>query len=73
MGRLTVECLMKEVCKLRAMVKEMEVKLNMEIDVTANDDRERLCNTVAQQEQSGDTETEQRRLSGGKVTGMIEQ
>ena len=61
---------MKEVYKLTAVMKEMEVKLNMKLDGIENDDRERVVNTVTQKEQSCDTETEQRRLTGGKVTGI---
>ena len=61
---------MKKVYKRTA---EMEVTLNMKIVGIENDDRERVGNTVTQKEQSCDTETEQRRLREGKVTGMKEQ
>ena len=45
----------------------------MKIDGIENDDREIVVNTVTQKEQSGDTETEQMRPRGGKVTGTKEQ
>ena len=61
---------MKKVYKRTA---EMEVTLNMKIVGIENDDRERVGNTVTQKEQSCDTETEQRRLREGKLTGMKEQ
>ena len=51
----------------------MEEKLYIKINSIENDDRERGGNTVTQKERSCDTETEQRRLRGGNVTGMKEQ
>ena len=68
-----LEYLMKEVCNLTAVVKEMEEKFNTKIDSLENDDRERVGNTVTQKDQNCETGTEQRRLRGGKVTGMKEQ
>ena len=73
MGCSRVECLMKAVYKLRGIVKEMEEKLNMKINSIENDDREIVGNTVTRKEQISETETEQRRLRGGKVTGVKEQ
>ena len=64
---------MKEVCKLTDIVKEMEARLNIEIDGAERDDAEKVDNSTTQKEQSCDTETEERRLRGGKVTGVKEQ
>ena len=55
-GCSRVECLMKEVYRLTAVVKEMEEKLNTKTDNIENDDRERVGNTVTQKEQICETE-----------------
>ena len=52
MGYWRMECLMKEVYKLTAVVKEMEVKLNMKIAGIENYDRERVRNTVTRTERA---------------------
>ena len=64
---------MEEVYKMTAVAKEMEEKHNMKIDSIENEDRESVGNTVTQEEQSCETETAQRKLRSGKVTGMKEQ
>ena len=63
MGCSRVECMMKEVYRLTAVVKEMEEKLNMKIDSIENDDKERVGNTVTQKEQSCETE---KQIGGGE-------